>query len=108
QGRREILARRLCLAPCPANRCESRQYCCKGRPGRRCIPHTVPSTPETGDRLRNRPFGIRQEEIEEGFQLHQVSILGLAIDVPNERSCRPLRPHEGILSTHEVQIARPQ
>ncbi len=47
---------------------------------------------------------VRERRVE----LRQMRVVGLRIDLPDERPARPLRADERILAAHEVRVARPQ
>src|SRR5690606_21713457 len=75
---------------------------------------SVPGQPETrqirqGGALpwRGRS-ALRAVDVQKGPQLRQMRLLLLPIDMPQQRPCRPLRPHKGVLSPDQVEIAGSQ
>ena len=101
-------ASRSAQAPAVLSLCGQRRPV--GRP-RRGGSRTVafrPGVPERLDRLegcRVEAGAIARQEL---VQLDAVGVVRLRIDVPDERSSRPLRANERILAADEVEIALPQ
>ena len=63
--------------------------------------------PESVHRLRRLCIKADFITAKELLQLDAVCIVGLRIDVPDERPRRPLRPDERIFAAHDVDVAMP-
>ena len=50
----------------------------------------------------------RINDIHERVQFGKVRIVGLRIQLPNQRLTRPQRAHERVFTPHKIQIASPQ
>src|SRR3546814_4682973 len=51
-------------------------------------------------------FRPERRERKPGIELDQMRIVVLRIDLPEQGLARPQRPHQGVLATHAVKVAR--
>ncbi|MNP10816.1 hypothetical protein D3C76_1029790 [compost metagenome] len=68
----------------------------------------IPGPPETADRLASRRRKVFGVEREEGFELVQMNIFLLLIDVPQHWPPCPLRADKGIFAAYGVEITAPE
>jgi len=112
QGGRQVGARGLLRAPVLRMGRQRGQRRSERWPGRSdtvsVVRAGIPGPPEAGEGLCRGIGHAVQVAREKGVELVVVRRLRLRVDLPHEGSRRPLRTHEGILTAHEIQVARPQ
>ncbi|MNE77052.1 hypothetical protein D3C80_1733350 [compost metagenome] len=68
----------------------------------------VPRPPETADRLPCRRRQALRVQLKKGFELIQVNVFLLLIDMPQQRAPCPLGADKGIFAAHGIEIATPE